>query len=193
MTEITAKSPSMSIFEQVYLEQRVTLSPSEYEKAVDDLDAFLLGKISKELEDKCCAHGWVRPGSTQLLARAMGQAENGRFTADFLFYCKVRVLCFLPYAGQTLLCRIASLNKSGAYALVINEGEQSDAIRILIPRDLHIGNAEFDALKPGQGIKVRLLKSRFQKGDGYISAVGAFEGASAGAVTEKPKRPRPTN
>lgn len=166
----------MSIFEPVYLDQRVTLSPTEYEKAAENIDSFLMNKIRKELEDQCCTHGWVQPGSTQILARSMGQAEHGRFTGDFIFQCKVKVMCLLPYADQVLTCRIGSVNKSGAYALAMDNDKQSDAIRILVPRDLHIGNEAFDALRAGAEIRVKLLKSRFQKGDAYISAVGLFEG-----------------
>jgi hypothetical protein len=166
----------MSIFKPVYIDQRVTLAPTEYEKATADIDAFLVSKIRKELEDQCCSHGWVRPGSTQILARSMGQAEHGRFTGDFLFQCKVKVSCLLPYADQILTCRVGTMNKLGAYALVVDDGKQSDAIRILVPRDLHVGNAEFDDLQVGQGIRVRVLRSRFQKGDAFISAVGMYDG-----------------
>jgi hypothetical protein len=49
-------------------------------------------------------------------------------------------------------------------------------MRILVPRDLHIGNAEFDALQVGQGIRVKILRSRFQANDAFIQAVGTFEG-----------------
>jgi len=176
MAAAAAPKTTMSIFKPVYLDQRVMLSPTEYEKAAEDIDAFLVSKIRKDLEDQCCTHGWVRPGSTQIMARSMGQAEHGRFTGDFIFHCKVKVACLLPHADQVLTCRIGTMNKLGAYALVVDEKRQSDAIRVLVPRDLHVGNAEFDDLQVGQGIRVRLLRSRFQKGDSFISAVGMYEG-----------------
>jgi hypothetical protein len=101
------------------------------------------------------------------------------------------VSCLLPEAGQLVDARILKVNKSGAYALIVDDGRIQEAIRILIPRDLHLGNEEFDALEVDQGIKVRLLQSRFQANDTFIQAVGTYEGLSAiaqAAVTHKEKK-----
>lgn len=171
----------MSLFKPVYLDQRVTLSPTEYRTAAEDIDAFLVGKIRERLEGKCSKHGWVRPGSTQILARSMGQAEHGRFTGDFLYMCKVKVLCYEPMADQQLEARVLITNKLGAYVLIVDQGRLREAARILLPRDLHENNAEFDALQPGQGVKVRLLTFRFQKDDSFINAVGTYEGLAPAA------------
>ena len=147
----------MTLFKPVFIDQRVTLKPTEFQEAASDIDAHLASKISKELDGQCCSHGYVRPGSVQILARSMGQAEHGRFTGDFLYYCKVRIMCLLPHADQIIEGRILKMNKLGGYALVVDEGRLREAMRILLPRDLHLGNAEFDALEVGQGVRIRLL------------------------------------
>lgn len=171
----------MSLFKPVYLDQRVALSPTEYQKAADDIDAFLVSKLRERLEGQCCTHGWVRPGSTQILARSMGQAEHGRFTGDFMYYCKVKVLCYEPHANQQVEARVLMVNKLGAYVLIVDQGRLREAARILLPREYHEGNAEFDALTPGMGIKVRILTFRFQAKDSFINAVGMFEGLAPAA------------
>jgi DNA-directed RNA polymerase subunit E'/Rpb7 len=171
----------MPLFKPVYLDQRVALSPTEFREAAEDIDAFLLAKMKKGLEGHCCTHGYVRPGSTQILARSMGQAEHGRFTGDFMFHCKLKLQCLLPHADQLVDARILKVNKLGAYALVVDDGRVREAMRILIPRDLHIGSAEFDAIQVGQGIRVKLLRSRFQVNDAFIQAVGLFEGLAPAA------------
>ena len=175
----------MTLFKPVFLDQRVSLSPSEFQAAAADIDAYLVAKIRKELEGQCCTHGYVRPGSTQILARSMGQAEHGRFTGDFLFTCKVKIMCLMPNADQVVEARILKMNKLGAYALVVDEGRLREAMRILIPRDLHLGNAEFDSLIVEQGIRVRLLRSRFQAKDAFIQSVGIFEGLAPSADAKK--------
>jgi hypothetical protein len=182
-------SAKMSLFKPVYLDQRVALTPTEYRDAAKDIDAFLTEKIRKGLEGVCCAHGYVRPGSTQILARSMGQAEHGRFTGDFMYHCKVRVACYLPHANQIVTARILMVNKLGAYALLVEEGRVREAMRVLLPRDLHVGSQEFDALAAGQGVRVRLLRSRFQNNDAFIQAVGVWEAMApeADAVMEKPE------
>jgi DNA-directed RNA polymerase subunit E'/Rpb7 len=175
-TSATVAPRKMTLFKPVYLDQRVSLTPTEFRDAAGNMDEFLVGKIRRMLEGQCCKHGYVRPGSTQILARSMGQAEHGRFTGDFLYYCKVKVLCYLPYADQMVDARVLKINKLGAYALIVDGGRLQEAARILVPRDLHLGNAEFEGLEPGQGIRVRILKSRFQANDPFIQAVGVYEG-----------------
>ena len=183
--EMSKGVTKMSMFKPVYLDRRISLSPTEFREAAKDLDAYLVKKIQKQLEGQCCTHGYVRPGSTAILARSMGQAEHGRFTGDFLFYCKVKVACLMPYANQLVDARVLKMNKLGAYALIVDEGRLREAMRILIPRDLHLGNEEFDGLTVGQGIKIRLLRSRFQANDAFIQAVGLYEGLAPEADAKK--------
>ena len=175
-TNAMTSTPKNSIFKSSYIDQRVTLKPAELRDAAGDIDKFLTEKLRKRLEGICCTHGYVRPGSTEIMARSMGQAEHGRFTADFVYNCKVKISCFLPFADQVITARIQKMNRLGAYALVYEAGRVLEAMRVLIPRDLHLGNAEFDGLQVGQGIKVRLLQSRFQVNDTFIQAVGKYEG-----------------
>jgi hypothetical protein len=63
-------------------------------------------------------------------------------------------------------------NKMGVYAVYEN------AIRLMVPRDLHLGDEEFDALKVGDRIKVEIQKSRFQLRDPFIVSVGIYRGMS---------------
>lgn len=182
MAVSTPAAVKMSVFRPTFLDQRVALAPTELREAASDIDGFLLKKIRGDLEERCCAHGWVRGGSTQILARSMGQAEHCRFTGDFLYHVKVRVLCFLPETGQTVDAQILKTNKLGAYALLVDQGRVSEAIRILLPRDLHLGNAEFDELTVETVVRVRLLRSRFQKNDAFIQAVGTYEGVSGAEI-----------
>lgn len=170
-----------ALFKPVYLDKRISLSPSELRVAASSIDEFLVAKIRDGLEGLCCAHGYVRPGSTTILGRSMGQAEHGLFTADFLYHCKVKVACLLPHADQVVEGRVLKVNKSGAYVLLVENGELLEAMRILLPRDLHIGNSEFEGLQVGQGIRVRILRSRFQTGDAFIQAVGEYDGLAAAA------------
>jgi DNA-directed RNA polymerase subunit E'/Rpb7 len=170
-----------TLFKPVYLDKRISISPSDLRVAAGNIDEFLVAKIRDGLEGQCCAHGYVRPGSTTILGRSMGQAEHGLFTADFLYHCKVKVSCLLPHADQVVEGRILKVNKSGAYVLLVEDGKLLEAMRILMPRDLHISNSEFEGLQVGQGVRVRILRSRFQANDSFIQAVGEFDSLFAAA------------
>jgi hypothetical protein len=165
----------MPVFAPVFIDQRVSLSPSEFRDASTDIDAFLLAKMKKTVEGVCSSHGYVREGSLQIMARSMGQAEHGRFTGDFLFYCKLRMDCLSLHEGQMVEAQVLKANKAGAYALLTDGGQTLEAARVLLPREFHVGNVDFDALAPGSRVRVKILKSVFQKNDAFIQALGTVE------------------
>ena len=68
-----------------------------------------------------------------------------------------------------------------------------DAIRIILPRDLHIGDEVFEAVEVGDQVRVEIQKSRFQVNDPYILSVGLFRGktSSAAALAAVPAVPAP--
>ena len=76
---------------------------------------------------------------------------------------------------------ILKVNKMGAYAAF------EDSLRILLPRDLHQGNLEFDELKVGQKIRLKIAKTRFQSHDQFIMAVGTMD--EGGVVADVPSAP----
>ena len=49
-----------------------------------------------------------------------------------------------------------------------------NAIRVIVPRDLHIGNELFENVTIGDIIRVEIKKSRFQINDESILSVGIF-------------------
>jgi hypothetical protein len=57
----------------------------------------------------------------------------------------------------------------------------NDAIRIMVPRDLHIGSEEFDGIEIGDKIQIEIKKSRFQVNDTHILSIGQYIGSSASA------------
>ena len=60
-------------------------------------------------------------------------------------------------------------NKMGMYV-----SHMDDAIRVIVPRDLHIGDEAFEAVEIGEKVEVEVKKSRFQVNDPYILSVGTF-------------------
>jgi len=165
----------MSLFAPVFIEQRIALKPAEFRDASTDIDGFILAKAAKEMEGQCCIHGYVRENSMKIMARSMGQAEHGRFTGDFMFHCKMRIDCLLLNEGQLVDGQILKANKMGAYALLTEGGQILEAVRVLLPREFHVGNVDFDTLVPGSKVRIKILKSRFQKSDAFIQAAGVIE------------------
>jgi DNA-directed RNA polymerase subunit E'/Rpb7 len=158
------------MFHTVYIDERVGITPSELNMlhSTDAIKEILTTKLREKHEGKCNANGHVRPGSIELLARSMGLAENGQFTGQMLYDCKFKCEVLYPTAGSEIDVLILKINKMGAYAVF------EEAVRILLSRDTHVGNTEFDNLKEGQTVRVVIERSRFQTNDPFIMAVGSL-------------------
>jgi DNA-directed RNA polymerase subunit E'/Rpb7 len=151
-------------------EEKVLLTPSDLRQEITSFDDILLLKMKKSLEGKCSKHGYVIPDSLELLSRSMGSAEKGRFTADFIYYMKAQGKVYNPPDGLQVEGEIIRKNKMGLYVII------NDAIRIMVPRDLHIGNEDFDRLEIGDKIRIEIKKSRFQVNDTHIMSIGQYMG-----------------
>lgn len=160
----------MSLYTPVIFEEKVAIKASELHL---DIDELILTKVKQKIEGLCNSNGYVHPNTTEILERSMGEAEHGKFTAEFIYFCKVKCQCFIPYANQIVTCKIIAMNKSGAYA-VISENSDLEAARIFCPRDHHLGHELFDKLTVGTKLKIRLVKSRFQANDPFISIIGVL-------------------
>lgn len=164
-------------------EEKVILTPGDLRPEITSFDEILLAKLKATLEGKCSKHGYVIPGSLELLSRSMGEAEKGHFTSDFLYYMKAQGKVYNPPDGLELEGEVIRKNKMGLYVII------EDAIRIMVPRDLHIGNEEFDSIELGDRIRIEVKKSRFQVNDTHILSIGQYLGTvrsgSGSASAEK--------
>ena len=158
--------------EQIALfEEKVYLTPKDMNQiGSQTIDSILSSHLKDKLENKCSRHGFVIPNSLETLSRSMGQIENGKFTGNIVFHIQAQGRVYNPANGTRIVGRILKRNKMGIYMIYKN------AIRILVPRDLHIGNEEFEALQPQDTIEVEIRKSRFQMNDSYILSVAVFVG-----------------
>lgn len=149
-------------------EDKVMITPADLSREITSFDDILLQKLKSSLEGKCSRHGYVLPDTLELLSRSMGSAEKGRFTSDFLYYIKAQGKVLNPPDGFQIEGEVARKNKMGLYVIINN------AIRIMIPRDLHIGNEDFDAIQIGDVVRVEIKKSRFQVNDTHILSIGQY-------------------
>jgi len=162
-------------------QEKVAIQPIDLRPDITSFDDILLSKLKKQLEGKCSKHGYVIPDSLQLLSRSLGVAEKGRGTADFLYYLKAQGKVYNPPDGIVVEGEVSLKNKMGCYAILHN------AVRIMIPRDLHIGNEEFDTLEVGDRIQIEIKKSQFRVNATHILSIGLFLGRIGAAALAPPE------
>ena len=118
----------------VIFEEKVALTPRDINSIVEvnSIDLKILDYLKKKLEKKCSAHGYVLPDTLHLLSRSNGLLENGRFTGNIIYHVQAQGRVYNPAHGTVLEGRVLKKNNMGLYIVY------KDAIRILVPRDLHI-------------------------------------------------------
>jgi len=166
----------------VLFEHKVALTPKDMNRiATETFDTIILEQLSKTLDGRCNQHGFVIPGSLEIVSRSMGQLEHGRYTGNVVFHVQVQGRVYNPVNGTRVSGKIDKKNNMGLYIIY------NDAVRILVPRDLHLGNQEFESFQPGQEINVEIRKSRFQIQDLFILSIGVIANGEAPVVaTEAP-------
>jgi hypothetical protein len=152
-----------------FFEKKINLTPSDFnEMKTVSVEDLLTKKAKESMEGKCSEQGFVLPGSIELLSRSMGYFESARFTGDSIYYLKLKGQVVYPVDGMKVAGTVIRKNKMGLY---IN---YKDAIRIQVPRDLHLDRPEFEDIQVGETVEVELKRSKFAIYDAYILASGIF-------------------
>jgi DNA-directed RNA polymerase subunit E'/Rpb7 len=152
-----------------FFEKKLSLTPQEFNKVKSNsMDDILLKKAKETMENKCSEQGFILPGSIVLHSRSMGYFEAARFTGDAVYYVKLEGKVIYPVDGIRVTGDVIRKNQMGLYVNYLN------AIRIQVPRDLHLGNEKFDNVQVGDTVQVELKRSKFAINDLYILSSGIF-------------------
>lgn len=140
---------------------RILNVPAKYVQR--NIRGSILAQLSSTVEGKCGVEGYIQPKSSVILEHSLGKVDmlstgiqyKVRFHAD---------VCY-PHSGQILKAPVTFRSKIGIHA-------ELTPLRILVPRDLHIGNADFDAINDGDEIIFKVVKSDFKQNDESIFVLG---------------------
>lgn len=149
-------------------EEQVTITPRDMRNKIDSIEDLVRDKLKARLEGRCSRHGFVIPDTMKVLSRSMGSLEKGRFTGSIIFHVQAEGNVLNPPDGIIIEGEVIRKNKMGIYV------SYQDAIRVIIPRDLHVGDEAFELVEIGEMVEVEVKKSRFQVNDPYILSVGTF-------------------
>lgn len=145
-----------------------------------NIHASLVAQLRHKYEGICLPEGYVQPRSITITEHSFGRTNilkggldySVRFQAD---------LC-LPHSGQKFRAPVTLKSKIGLHA-------ETDPIKVLLPRDLHIGNSDFDEVDVGQTIEFEVVGSRFQQGDESIVVLGKLLEVIRPAVQKEEAEP----
>jgi DNA-directed RNA polymerase subunit E'/Rpb7 len=128
-----------------------------------NIESSLLAQLKHQYEGRCVPEGYLMRRSLSIVEHSLGRLNLIRGGLDYVVKFQADVC--LPHPGQAFRAPVVLKSKIGLHA-------ELPPLKILLPRDLHIGTGEFDEAAEGQEIEVEVLGSRFQQGDETIVVLG---------------------
>lgn len=158
------KDKLQSIYSRGLLTRKIILPITIIGKNLDDV---IESYIKNNFEGKCVVEGYVKPNSSKIIRYSSGIIERGnRILFEVVFECDI---C-LPVEGMLMTCSVKNVVKAGVRAEVANE--VPSPIIIFIARDHHYNIQQFNEIKVGDIINVRVIGQRFELNDKYVSVIG---------------------
>ena len=152
------------LFERRQLMKKVHIHSKFLQK---NIQASILAQLRMHYEGKCLAEGFIHRGSINIVNYSLGRTNyiKGGIDYDVVFQADI---C-LPHPGQHFKAEVTVRSQIGIHA-------QLDPIKILIPRDINIGNEMFENVKVGDFIEFEIVGSQFKQQDSNIIVIGRLSG-----------------
>lgn len=145
-----------------------------------NIHASLLAQLRMKFEGTCLAEGYVQRQSITIVEHSMGRMNMIKGGLDYAVRFQADIC--MPHPGQVFRAPAVLVSKIGVHAEVT-------PLKVLLPRDLHIGNTTFEDVKEGQEVEFEVVGSRFQQGDDSIVVLGKLQDVILPAVPEEGQAP----
>jgi len=125
-----------------------------------NIQSSLLSQIKAQIEGRCGVEGYVQPKSSVITEYSLGRMSILKSGVNYRV--KFQADICLPHKGQQISAvPVMFRSKIGVHA-------ELSPLKFLLPRDLHIGNAEFEAIMENDTLDVEVLGAEFKQNDESI-------------------------
>jgi DNA-directed RNA polymerase subunit E'/Rpb7 len=131
-----------------------------------NIEASLLAQLRHKYEGVCVAEGYLQDRSITVLEHSLGRTNFIKGGLDYTVRFQADVC--MPHPGQTFRVPVTLKSKIGIHA-------ELTPLKVLLPRDLHIGNPDFETVKENEEIEFEVVGARFQQGDDSIVVLGQLK------------------
>lgn len=155
------------LFERRELTRKVHINAKAIQK---NMATSLHQQLKGNYEGKCSSEGYIQPDSVSVVSYSLGRINmlKGGVDYDVIFQADT---C-LPHPGQVFKASVSLRSKIGIHADI-------SPLKVLIPREIHIGNTDFDKAEIGQDIEFEVVGSQFKQLDRDIIVLGKLRSAIA--------------
>jgi DNA-directed RNA polymerase subunit E'/Rpb7 len=149
-----------SLFERRELTKKVNVHAKFLQ---NNIQSSLLGQLKIKFQGRCLAEGYLQRDSITIVKYAIGRCNYLRGGVDYDVTFQADIC--MPHVGQIFKAPVTLRNKIGIHA-------ELEPMRILIPRDLHVGNGAFDKVDVGDQLEFEVVGTQFKQGDEDIIVIG---------------------
>ena len=128
----------------------------------------LVTQLRMDFEGHCSSEGFIQSQSITILKYSIGRSNYTKGGIDYQVTFQADI-CF-PHSGQVFKATTDMKSKIGIHAIL-------SPLKILIPRDLHIGNQDFETLEIGKEIEFEVVNAVFKQMDKDIIIIGRLRSA----------------
>lgn len=128
-----------------------------------NMEVSLTSQLRMKYEGKCAAEGYIARESITIVEYSLGRTNLIKGGIDYTVRFQADVC--MPHPGQHFRAPVLLKSRIGIHAEVV-------PLKVLIPRDLHIGNATFEDIEEKQDITFEVIGIQFKQGDESIVVLG---------------------
>jgi DNA-directed RNA polymerase subunit E'/Rpb7 len=136
--------------------------------------------ISKMVGGKCIVEGYVKPDSIKVITYSSGIVKGENIIFDIVFNCEV---CY-PVAGMNLNCVAKNITKAGIRAESVDE--KPSPFVLFVARDHFYASDYFNSIEENEKFVARVIASRFELNDKYVSIIAELVKPKEGKKESKP-------
>jgi len=148
------------IFERRELVRNIHLEAKRLQR---NIYTSLLAQLRMKYEGVCVPEGYINPQSITIIEHSLGRSNLIKGGLDYAV--KFQADICLPHPGQVFKTKVNIRSKIGLHA-------ETKPMKVLLPRDIHIGMEEFEDIQDGQEVEFEVVGARFQQGDESIVVLG---------------------
>ena len=152
------------------LNRRVVLP---FRSVGNNISELLVENLVNQYEGKCVKEGFIKKNSVRILNFSAGKCSGTNVLFNVSFEC----LVCCPIEGMNMKVVVKNVTKAGLKCEV--KGDNSPIIAF-IARDHHFKNKDFSKIKVDDDILIKVVGTRFELNDTYISLIGEL-------LNKKPK------
>ena len=143
-----------------------------------NMNTSLLAQLKHKYEGVCAPEGYIQRDSLSIVEHSLGRLNLIKGGLDYSVRFQADIC--MPHPGQIFRARVALKSKIGIHV-------DLPPMKVLLPRDLHIGNGDFEDVQEKQEIECEVIGSKFQPRDTDIVVLAKMRSIVKPAVAEAPR------